>query len=104
MGMNIAIVKLEDKSDIHKMEYADVGFDTSRYVGDREFMAQDFEEEIICCPTAYCCGECISRPKDFDKVRKWLKSTRKIPKVCKPRLFKALDILERDTSLYFEYS
>lgn len=98
MGLNIHLNNLID--GIHKAKA--VEFDSFRYGGDREYGAAKLEWEYKTCGNVYCCDYLYKRPKDFETHRSWIKQN--IIEANQNRLLAALDTMEKDENIYFEFS
>lgn len=108
MGLNIIVKKIVDKEMIEgwhnnlvpyyhteKQEW----FSSLRYAGDRDFIK---ENKFQSYDNSDAEGKGYIRPKDFNKCREWVNEH--IYEGIRPRLLKALDELEKDSSLVFSLS
>jgi hypothetical protein len=108
MGMYLGVYKIKsddpDKQHPNAEMLTDNQFEFGKFVGDFAIVINsDFDSDYISCEAPYCCGIVYTRPKDFDKAREWLKSTKDIPKGNKPRILKLLNSMEKDKELWINY-
>lgn len=115
MGMNIFVYRLGKRSTVttdygswtsfEREEYTD--FDDTRFSGDKDLaLAHELEwEEVDDDPngqTLAQMGDCYLRPKDFEKVRAWVKSN--VFEGNQPRLLNLFDAMEADSSIWLRFA
>ena len=98
MGFCISVIKMPEFK-------FDRRYDSTKFVGDREFWAQTLGDGwesypiLDWTPGMFTDYDDLKRPTDFNKVREWIKEN--IKEGNRNLLFSGLDLLEFDKNLWF---
>lgn len=102
MGVHILVYKVKnikehDWEDVEK----EIGWDSLRHSGDADFVGCDLFYSI-CCGNPHCNDCFMSRPRDFEEMRRWVRFN--IVECSQKRLLDLLDVMEKREDLYLFFS